>query len=177
MFLLPYRCRQSGTRALACAFRKSVGRLSCLIALLLALPAFPCRAQTLRIAAASDLQLIEGRKRRRCGAFARDMEKQAEQAEERSSTTAVPLICERHRLKPVFPTGGSDRGEGTCLRQTRRIMTSVDLTRAAARSPGLRRISFAASAVMMEVMCCSPIARVIWASKPLYFTAMTRPMS
>ncbi len=58
MFLLPYRCRQSGTRALACAFRKSVGRLSCLIALLLALPAFPCRAQTLRIAAASDLQFV-----------------------------------------------------------------------------------------------------------------------
>jgi len=33
----------------------------------------------------------------------------------------------------------------------------VDLTRAAARSPGLRRISRAASAVMSEVMCCSPM--------------------
>ena len=44
---------------------------------------------------------------------------------------------------------------------TRRIMTSVDLMRAAARSPTFRRISLAASAVMMEVMCCSPMDRVI----------------
>src|SRR6202035_326289 len=61
--------------------------------------------------------------------------------------------------------------------QTRRIMTSVDLTSAATRSPGLRRISLAASAVMMEVMCCSPMARVICARRPLYLMAVTRPMS
>src|SRR6266478_7849604 len=60
---------------------------------------------------------------------------------------------------------------------TRRIITSVDLISAAARSPGFSRISFAASAVMMDVMCCSPIASVTCARIPLYLMATTRPIN
>ena len=51
--------------------------------------------------------------------------------------------------------------------QTRTIMTSVDLMRAAAVWPFSRRISRAASAVMMDEMRCPPMDSLTWASKPL----------
>ncbi len=67
-----------------------------------------------------------------------------------------------------------------CLRnsyQTRKIITSVDLISAAARSPTFKRNSFAASAVMIEVMCCSPIASVTCASKPSNLISRIRPIN
>src|SRR5215472_7896629 len=57
------------------------------------------------------------------------------------------------------------------------IMTSVDLKRAAATSPDFSRISLAASAVIIAVTCCSPIATVTWANSPSYFTSSTRPLN
>ena len=57
------------------------------------------------------------------------------------------------------------------------IMTSVDLIRAAAICPFFRRISRTASAVMIEVMCCSPSVRVTCASRPLILMSVTYPMS
>ena len=42
----------------------------------------------------------------------------------------------------------------------RTIMTSVDLTSAAAVSPTFKRISRTASAVMIDVMCCPPNERL-----------------
>ena len=42
---------------------------------------------------------------------------------------------------------------------------------------GFRRISLAASAVMIAVMCCSPIASVTCASNPLYLMDSTRPIN
>ena len=60
-------------------------------------------------------------------------------------------------------------------RYTLTIMTSVDFTSAAALSPRLRRISRAASAVMMEVICCPPIESFTWASSPSMRTSTMRP--
>jgi len=57
------------------------------------------------------------------------------------------------------------------------IITSVDLMRAAAIWPFFRRNSRTASAVMMEVMYCSPMDRVTWARRPLIFMSVIRPMS
>jgi hypothetical protein len=61
------------------------------------------------------------------------------------------------------------------VRYTLIIMTSVDFTSAAALSPRLRRISRAASAVMMEVMCCPPIESFTCASSPSMRTSTMRP--
>ena len=70
---------------------------------------------------------------------------------------------------------GSHRGiRGS---QTRRIITSVDLINAATMSPAFKRISCTASAVMIDVMCCSPIDNVTWAISPLILMPTTRPTS
>src|SRR4029077_14678342 len=82
------------------------------------------------------------------------------------------------RLKPVcFFTSHRSPITSRGSSHTLRIITSVDLIRAAARSPGFSRISLAASAVMIAVMCCSPIAIVTCASNPLYFSEITRPIN
>src|SRR5258708_5207909 len=92
-------------------------------------------------------------------------------------TCALPISFLRQGKQNAGPTNASwVEFHFEHRSQTRRIMTSVDLTRAATRSPGLRRISLAASAVIMEVMCCSPMAKVICASRPLYLMAVNRPM-
>ena len=49
----------------------------------------------------------------------------------------------------------------------RTIMTSVDLMRAAAGWPFSRRISRAASAVIIDEMRCPLIQSFTWASNPL----------
>ena len=49
--------------------------------------------------------------------------------------------------------------------------------RAAAVCPGLSRISRAEVAVMIEVICCSPIEIFISAIKPLMRTLSIRPTS
>src|SRR5712692_6528462 len=78
------------------------------------------------------------------------------------------------QLKPIC---FSFRHKSPVTSHTLKIITSVDLISAAARSPGFNRNSFAASAVMIEVICCSPIASVTCASSPLNLIATTRPIS
>ena len=77
-----------------------------------------------------------------------------------------------HLRQFVLPTVTNHRSY-----QTLKIITSVALISAAARSPGFNRSSFAASAVMIDVICCSPIARVTCASNPLNLIATTRPIN
>ncbi len=56
-------------------------------------------------------------------------------------------------------------------------MTSVDLMSAPAVWPLRSCISRAASAVMMEVICWSPILRMTWAKRPLILTSAMVPTS
>jgi hypothetical protein len=60
---------------------------------------------------------------------------------------------------------------------TRMIMTSVALIKAAAVWPGLSRISRAEVAVMIDVICCSPIEIFTSAISPLMRTLSIRPTS
>ena len=59
----------------------------------------------------------------------------------------------------------------------RTIITSVDLMRAAATWPCFSRNSRTASAVMMEVMRCSPMDSVTCAIRPLVLISTTLPIS
>ena len=60
---------------------------------------------------------------------------------------------------------------------TRRIITSVDLMRAAAGWPFSRRISRTASDVIIEVICCPAIDKVTCAMIPSTLMSTIRPMS
>src|SRR5712692_783918 len=82
----------------------------------------------------------------------------------------------QHAEQPK-PVCFSTSHKSQVMSHTLKIITSVDLISAAARSPGFNRSSFAASAVMIEVMCCSPIASVTCASSLLHLIATTRPIS
>src|ERR1700693_1875641 len=60
---------------------------------------------------------------------------------------------------------------------TRRIITSVALIRAAAVCPGFNCISRAERAVMMDTICLSPIEMATSAIRPLMRTESIRPTS
>jgi hypothetical protein len=78
---------------------------------------------------------------------------------ERESRSRACYVDE-HRL-PI------NEGSLVARSQTRRIITSVDLIRAAAVCPAFRFISRADRAVMIEVICCSPIEITTSAMSPL----------
>ena len=80
-------------------------------------------------------------------------------------------------LSFTFSNAAEMRSAVAGIRQTRKIITSVDFMSAATTSPFLRRISRAASAVMMEVICWPAIERVTCAISPLVFNSTILPIN
>jgi len=98
-------------------------------------------------------------------------------AETRRVRLAARGATRRRKGDVSFHTSQFHTSPSSYPHQTRRIMTSVALMRAAAVWPAFNCISLAELAVMIEVICWAPMEILTSAIRPLMRTESMRPTS